>query len=98
MHSSVAGISKIGNGRHIDCERPVPDLLGITDADGRYFYSCFAPRMGPPVDQQEEGKIGNAAGALPYSVFVDPKGTIAYARAGAVTRTSLDKVLAAMMS
>jgi thiol-disulfide isomerase/thioredoxin len=43
-------------------------------------------------------KIGNAAGALPYSVFVDPKGTIAYTRAGAVTRADLDKVLAAMLS
>jgi|SRR3954469_12805069 thiol-disulfide isomerase/thioredoxin len=43
-------------------------------------------------------RIGNAAGALPYSVFLDPKGTIAYSKAGAVTRLELEKVLAGMMS
>jgi thiol-disulfide isomerase/thioredoxin len=42
-------------------------------------------------------KIGNAAAALPYSLFVDPKGTVAYTKAGAVTREDLEKVLAAMM-
>ena len=38
-------------------------------------------------------KIGNSAGALPYSVVVDRKGTVAYRRAGAFKLGELDKVV-----
>jgi len=38
-------------------------------------------------------RIGDAAGALPYSVVVDRKGTVAYRRAGAFKSGELEKVV-----
>jgi len=38
-------------------------------------------------------KIGNSAGALPYSVVVDRKGALAYRRAGALKPGELQKVV-----
>jgi thiol-disulfide isomerase/thioredoxin len=42
-------------------------------------------------------KLGNGAGALPYSVFLDRKGAIAYSRLGAVNAQDLERVLASIM-
>ena len=38
-------------------------------------------------------KIGDPAGALPYSVVVDRKGTVAYRRAGAFRSGELEKIV-----
>lgn len=42
-------------------------------------------------------KIGNPAGALPYSVVLDRKGSMAYQRAGAVKAGELEKVVEPML-
>jgi thiol-disulfide isomerase/thioredoxin len=42
-------------------------------------------------------KIGNELGALPYSIFLDRNGAVAYTKTGAVTEAELERVLASMM-